>query len=213
MEKPVIILCATDLGKAVLEIFKSNEVVVYGFLDDDKKLAGTEIEETTVLGTTEDESFLKLIGKNCDVFIASDDNAWRAKMIKNIRSERKAMPVNAIHKSAQIARSASLHHGCLINQNVQIGAQAEIGSHCILHSGAIIDYAVKIGDFVQIGAGSIVSSGVHIGSNVFIGSGVTLVSGITIADGARIGAGSVVISDVKKDATVFGNPAAVIKQK
>lgn len=213
MEKPVIILCATDLGKAVLEIFKSNEVVVYGFLDDDKKLVGAEIEDTTVLGSTEDETFLKLIGKNCDVFIASDDNAWRAKMIKNIRSDRKTMPVNAIHKSVQIAGSAILHHGCLINQNVQIGANTVVGNHCILHSGAIIDYAVKIGDFVQIGAGSIISSGVHIGSNVFIGSGVTIISGVTIADGARIGAGSVVIGNVKKDETVFGNPAAVIKQK
>ena len=213
MAKPVIILCASDLGKAVLEIFKSNEVVVYGFLDDDKNLTGTEIEEITVLGSTEEEAYLTLIGKNCDVFIASDDNAWRANIIKNIRNDRKAMPVNAIHKNAQIATSAILHHGSLFNQNVQIGANAEIGNHCILHAGAIVDFAVKIGDFVQIGAGSILGSGVHIGSNVFIGSGATIVSGVTIADGARIGAGSVVISDVKKNETVFGNPAAAIKRK
>ncbi len=212
MGKPVIIICATDLGKAVLDIFKSNDVVTYGFLDDNKSLWGSEIEDTTVLGSTEDESYLKIIGKDCDVFIASDDNAFRANMIKNLKTSRKTMPVNAIHKNVYMASSAILHHGCLINQNVQIGANSEIGNHCILHSGAIVDFAVKIGDFVQIGAGSVISSGAAIGDNAFIGSGVTIVSGITIGEGARIGAGSVVISDVKKGDTVFGNPATVIKK-
>jgi sugar O-acyltransferase (sialic acid O-acetyltransferase NeuD family) len=212
MNKPVLIISASNLGKAVLEIFKSNSVVVYGFLDDDKKLHGTEIEDISVLGSTDDETYLKIIGKDCDVFIASDDNSWKANMIKNLRKNQKAMPVNAIHKNTQIAQSAILHHGCLINQNVQIGAHAAVGNHCIVHTGAIVDFAAKIGDFVQIGAGSIINSGVQVGSNVFIGSGVTIVSGVTIADGARVGAGSVVISDVKKNETVFGNPALAIKK-
>lgn len=211
MAKPVLILCATNLGKAALDIFKSNEVVVYGFLDDDKKLTGTEIDDLTVLGTTEDESFLKIIGKNCDVFIASDDNAWRARVIKNIKETRKAMPVNAIHKNAHIAPTSIIHHGCLINQNVQVGSNSEIGNHCILHTGAIVDFSSKIGDFVQIGAGSVIGSGVQVGDHAFIGSGATIVSGVKIGEGARVGAGSVVISDVKKGETVFGNPAAVIK--
>jgi sugar O-acyltransferase (sialic acid O-acetyltransferase NeuD family) len=212
MNKPVLIICATDLGKAVLEIFKSNNVVVYGFLDDNKKLHGTEIEDITVLGNTDDEAYLNIIGKECDVSIASDDNSWRANLIKNLRKNQKVMPVNAIHQSAQIAQSAVLHHGCLINQNVQISADAEVGNHCILHTGAIIDFGSKIGDFVQIGAGSIINSGVQVASNVFIGSGATIVSGVTIAEGARVGAGSVVISDVKKNETVFGNPAVAIKK-
>ena len=89
MEKPVLILCATELGKSVLEIFKSNNVVVYGFLDDNKKLHGTEIEDVTVLGSTEDKNYLKIIGKDCDVFIASDDNTWRANMIKNLKKNQK----------------------------------------------------------------------------------------------------------------------------
>jgi len=212
MEKPVLILCASDLGKAVLEIYKSNDVVVYGFLDDNKKLHNTEIEDVSVLGGTNDASYLKIIGKDCDVFIASDDNSWRANVIKSLREDRKTMPVNAIHKSANITESAVLHHGSFINQNVQVGAHTEVGNHCIIHSGAVIDFASSIGDFVQIGAGSIINSGVIIESNVFIGSGATIVSGVTIKEGARIGAGSVVISNVEKGKTVFGNPATVIEK-
>lgn len=211
MNKPVIILCATDLGKSVLEIFQSNDVVVYGFLDDDLKLHGTEIEEISIFGGTNSQEYLKIIGKDCDVFVASDDNSWKATMIKSLKQNQKAMPINAIHSNAHIAKSAILHHGTFINQGVKIGANSEIGNHCMINSGSIIDYSVKVGDFVQIGTGSIVNSGVVIEDGAFVGSGVTIISGVTIKEGARIGAGSVVIADVAKNKTVFGNPAKTIK--
>lgn len=211
MNKPVIILCATDLGKAVLEIFKSNNVVVYGFLDDNKKLHGTEIEDISIFGGTNNQEYLKILGNDCDVFVASDDNSWKATMIKSLKKNQKAMPVNAIHGDAHIATSAILHHGSFINQGVKIGANSEIGNHCMVNSGSIIDYSVKVGDFVQIGAGSIINSGVVIEDGAFVGSGVTIVSGVTVKEGSRIGAGSVVIADVEKNSTVFGNPAKTIK--
>ena len=72
MNKPVIIISASEFGKAALDILKSNKVVVYGFLDDNKKLHGQEIEDITVLGSTDNEELFKIIGKDCDVFIASD---------------------------------------------------------------------------------------------------------------------------------------------
>ena len=211
MNNPVIIFGATALGKAVLEIFKSNQVVVYGFLDDNTSLHGTEIDEIVVLGNTDSDEYLKIIGKDCDAFIASDDNALKAALIKSLKNHQKSIPINAIHGSAQIASSAILHHGSLINQGVQIGANSQLGNHCIIHSGAVVDYNVTIGDFVQIGAGSVINSGVVIGDGAFIGSGVTVVSGVTIGEGARVGAGSVVIGKVDKKETVFGNPAKSIK--
>ncbi len=211
MDKPVLIISATGLGKAALEIFKSNDVIVYGFLDDDKALHKTEIDDIPILGSTDDENYLKLIGDSCEVFIASDDNAWRSALIDSIKKHYESMPVNAIHPDAKIAASAILHHGSLINQNVTIGAFAEVGNHCILHTGAIVDFGVQISDYVQIGAGSIINAGVKIEEGAFIGSGVTIVSGVTVGRNARVGAGSVVIADVKKDKTVFGNPAKTIE--
>ena len=43
MENPVIIFGANHLGRAAKEIFETNSVVVYGFLDDSKKLHNTEL--------------------------------------------------------------------------------------------------------------------------------------------------------------------------
>lgn len=210
MENPVIIFGAQAIGRAAKEIFEQNTNVVYCFLDDDKKLHNTEIDTVTVLGSTDDDGFLKLIGKKCEAFIASDDIKVRKSLVRMLNEVRHVQPVNAVHKSSVIATTAVIGHGNFIDQGVKVGAGASIGQHCLLHSGCIVGMEVQIGDFAQIGAGSILNPGVIIGEEAFIGSGVTIVSGVTIGKGARVGAGSVVIASVKAGETVFGNPAQSI---
>lgn len=211
MEKPVIILGAKGIAHAALEIFNSNKVIVYGFLDEDEKLYGQEINVVPILGNPEDEGFLKLIGKKCEAFVAVDDNKYRQFLVKMLIENRKVQPVNAIHQTSYISTDAVLGHGNFINAKVTIGSGTKIGSHCIFHTGAIIDHESDLGDFVQIGAGSVINSNVTIKEGAFIGSGVIVVAGVTIGQNARVGAGSVVISDVEDGETVFGNPAAKIK--
>ena len=212
MEKPVIILGAKGIAIPALEIFNSNKVDVYGFLDEDKDLHGKEINTVSVLGHTEDDGFLKLIGQKCEAFVAVDDIEYREFLVKLLNERRKTQPVNAIHETAYIATDAAIGHGNFINAKVSIGAAASIGQHGIYHTNCSIEHQVEIGDFVQVGAGSVINSGVKIGDGVFVGSGVTIVAGVQVGKNARIGAGSVVIADVPANATVFGNPAAPIKK-
>ncbi|MDX2302444.1 MAG: acetyltransferase [Microscillaceae bacterium] len=209
--EPVIIFGAGGLGKAALEIFKTNKVVVYGFLDDNESLQGKEFDFVTVLGSTDNTEFLKLIGKQCDAFVALDENRPKKVLVEMLREKRKTVPVNAIHATATISSTVEMGYGNLINAGAILGAYVQLGGYCIVHAGAIIDHETKIGDYVQIGAGSIINAQVEIGEGAFIGSGVTIVAGVKIGAGARVGAGSVVIKDVDEDATVFGNPAQKYK--
>jgi sugar O-acyltransferase (sialic acid O-acetyltransferase NeuD family) len=210
MENPVIIFGANALGRAAKEIFETNSVVVYGFLDDTKSLHNTEIDEVVVLGDTDNDGFLKLIGKKCEAFVAVDDNKLRKGLVKMLNEVRHVQPVNAIHANAVISVKATLGHGNFIDFGSYLAPGAKMGSHCILNSRATIGVEASLGDFVQVGAGSVINSGVVIEDEVFIGSGVTIVSGVTVGKGARIGAGSVVIAPVKAGETVFGNPAKSI---
>jgi len=207
MDNPVIIFGASQLGRAAKEIFERNGNVVYCFLDDNKKLHNTEIDNVTVLGSTDDDGYLKLIGKKCEAFIALDENKLRKSLVQMIQDVRHMQPVNAMHPSAIMASSADMGHGNFIDQGAIIGAGASLGNHCIVQAGAVIGVEAKLGDFVQVGAGSVISAGVEIEDEAFIGAGVTVVGGITIGKGSRVGAGSVVVSPVKAGETVFGNPA------
>lgn len=210
MEKPVIIFGAKGIARPALEIFNSNEVVVYGFLDEDEKTHGTEINTVTILGNPEDDGFLKLIGQKAEAFVAIDDAKYRKFLVEMLNERRKVQPVNAIHQTAYVSTDAVIGHGNFINAKVTIGTAAELGSHCIIHTGAIIDHGVKIGDFVQVGAGAVINAEVTLEEGAFVGSGAIIVSGVTVGKNARIGAGSVVISTVGKGETVFGNPAAKV---
>jgi sugar O-acyltransferase (sialic acid O-acetyltransferase NeuD family) len=210
MDNPVMIFGANGMGQAAMEIFESNQVVVYGFLDDDKEKHGTELNGISVLGKTDDDGYLKLIGKKCEGFIAVDDRALRKGLVKLMMERRKKMPVNAIHRNAEIAPSAHIGHGNFINTGVVVGSNAKVANHCIVNAGSVIDFGAQLGDLVQIGAGSVIGSEAEIGENVFIGTGVTIVPGVKIGKNARIGAGSVVIGEVAAGKTVFGNPAAEV---
>lgn len=209
--KPVIIIGAKGFGKVALDIFKSNDVVVYGFLDEDTKLHGTEIDLVSVLGSPDDDGFLKLIGQKCDAFVAHDDNRYRKNIAEMLKDKRKVIPPNAIHYQSYIASSAEFGYGNLLNAGINVGVGVKIGSNNIISAQVTLDYEVELGDFVQIGAGCVIGAGSKIEEGAFIGTGVVIVSGITIGRNARIGAGSVVVESVPHGATVFGNPAKVVK--
>ncbi len=210
MENPVIIFGANALGRAVREIFEANEVVVYGFLDDNKKLHTTQLDEITILGDTDNDGFLKLIGKKCEAFVAIDDNKLRKSIVKMLQEVRHVQPVNAIHPKATISELAAIGHGNFIDCYAYLAPGSKTGSHCLVHANVFIGVETTLGDFVQVGAGSNINPGVTIADEVFIGSGVTIVSGVTIGKGARIGAGSVVVAPVKAGETIFGNPAKAV---
>ena len=207
MENPVIIFGAKGLGLVALDIFQRNNVVIYGLLDDDPNLHNTQIGEYTILGATDDDGFLKLIGKKCEAFVAVEARAERRDLVEMLNERRSIMPVNAIHETAVISAFAEIGHGNLIGARVTISPKAILGNHSLLQTGALIEHDAKLGDYINIGAGSIVGSGTVIDNDAFIGSGVTIISGVKIGQGASVGAGSVVVENVPAGARVFGNPA------
>ncbi len=207
MENPVLIFGAGTLGKITLDIFNRNNVLVYGFLDDEKSLHNTEIGEIVVLGDTDDDGFLKIVGNKTEAFVAIGNTKIRKKIVEMLNERRKVMPVNAVHEKAAVSDDASIGHGNLIMANATVNPFAKIGNHCIVHSGAVVDTGAKVSDFVTIGTGAMVNTNVEVGEGAFIGSGVIIVSGLKVGKNARIGAGSVVIEDIEAGSTVFGNPA------
>ena len=207
MINPVIIFGASLSGKLALDVFTSNDVVVYGFLDDDKTLHQKEIGEITVLGHTEDDGFLKLIGKKCDAFVAVESRKERNFLTEMLKERRHIVPINAIHKDCSISKYAAIGHGNLLASGCRIASFAAIGTGNLLHSNTVVEVEAKIGDNTIIGSGSIIGTGAEISDGVFIGPGVTILSGIKIGKGASVGAGSVVLTDIAASAKVFGYPA------
>jgi sugar O-acyltransferase (sialic acid O-acetyltransferase NeuD family) len=204
---PVLILGAGSLGKLALDAFLSNDVVVYGFLDDNTALHKQTIGEIPILGAAEDDGYWKLIGKKCDVFVAVSNPKERKYLDDQIRERRHLAPVNAIHRDSSVSTLAALGHGNLISAGCRIAPFSELGNGSLLHPNVVLGPDAKVGDRVELGAGTHVGEGTKIGDGAFIGAGVTLIEGISIGKNASVGAGSVVLADVPANTRVFGFPA------
>lgn len=207
---PVIIIGVNPFALEVASIFQKNEVVIYGFLDDDPKKKDTQIGEIPVLGSTEDESYWSLIGKNCGVFVAIENPTERKKMIETIMEDRQVKPVNAIHPSAIISDVKNLAYGVYVGAGAIIQPEAKLADHCIVGAGVIVETGVLIEEYVHIGAGSVIGKECKLDTNCYIGIQSTIVGSIKIGKGATVGAGSVVIEPVSASKRVFGNPAKLI---
>lgn len=207
---PVIIIGVNPFGLEVAHIFEKNDIVVYGFLDDDPKKKDTSIGEIPVLGPADDESYFKLIGKNCGVFVALENPTERKKMIELILEEREVKPVNAIHPTANIADVKSLAYGVFIGSGAQILPETKLGDHVIIGAGAIIETGAQIADYASIGAGSVIGKEAIIENNAYVGIHSTIVGSVKVGKGATVGAGSVVIENVAASKRVFGNPAKAL---
>ena len=207
MENPVMILGATRLGRIALDIFLSRNIVTYCFLDDDKELHNTEVNEVAVMGSTTDDGFLKFIGKKCEAFIAVEDREHRIKLVERIKERRKVMPVNAIHDLAYISETAHLGYGNLVAAGAVINPNAKVPNHCVVDSRAVIDCDAELEEFVQVGAGAIIGANCKVREGAFIGAGAVIAAGMEIGKNAQVAPGAVVLQEVPEEGIVFGNPA------
>jgi len=177
-KKPILIINADTIGKMAYDAFASNGVIVYGFLDDNSK--EEMIDEVPVLGKTEDENYFKIIGKDCEVFVASDDNKFKKSFVEILASKKKTVPTNSVHVNANISSTAFLGYGNLIGQGATIGAFSKVSDNCIIHANALVDTNAVCEPYVQVGAGAIINTGAVLEEGAFIGSGAVIVSGVKI---------------------------------
>lgn len=206
----VIILGAGGHGRVVLDILtQARSHTPIGFLDNNPALHGRRIDGLPVIGDTSRLPDMFRQGVRGAV-IAVGDNGIRRGM-GNLLERQDIEIVNAIHPSAQLARSVSLGKGVVIAAGVVVCAHCQIGDYAILNSGCIIDHESMVGTAAHVCPGVRLAGHVTIESGVFVGIGATVIQNIHIGYEAVVGAGAVVIRNVDPMTTVVGVPAQVIK--
>jgi serine acetyltransferase len=108
---------------------------------------------------------------------------------------------NLIHPSAVLASKIadSKSRGIIISPNCTIGSEVTFGDHVYLNFMVGVGHDCKFDGYIQINPGVQIGGFAHIKSHVLIGSNST------------VGSGSVVLTRVRVDITVLGNPARKLK--
>jgi sugar O-acyltransferase (sialic acid O-acetyltransferase NeuD family) len=195
--------------------YSGHAFVVYGILKTMGKVATHYCDATEktnnpfnlqYLGNEQSEAAQQALQQN-DLFIAIGDNAIRKKVFENLATQN-YLPINAIHNTAVIDESATLHpQGVMVAANATINPLVQIGKGVICNTNCSIDHECIIDDFAHIAPGAVLCGNVKVGTGTFVGANAVVKQGITIGNNCIIGAGAVVVKDVPDGATVVGVPA------
>ncbi len=135
------------------------------------------------------------------------------KEMHDFMSYRGLIPITAVHKTAFIAKTATVGIGSQIYANATICVDTSIGNQCIINTRASIDHECCIEDGVTVGPGAVLAGLVTVEPFADIYTGAVVLPRIRIGERAIVGAGSVVIEDVPPNTVVVGNPAKIIKTR
>ena len=203
MHKKVIIIGAGGHAKVIADIIEKSGDEIVGFLDDNKEIGTTIINEYKVIGDLNNRFTMAVTKENLEFIIAIGDNKKR----EEISHSPNLKFYTAIHPSAQIGLDVEIQEGTVIMANACINSSAKIGKHCIINTGAIIEHDNIIEDFVHISPNVALGGTVKIGESTHVGIGSIVKNNITICKNCTIGAGAVVVKNIIEEGTYVGVPA------
>ena len=209
MTRPLVILGTGGSAYDLLDIVDAINATKptwepIGFLDD-SRLAGSRHLGLEVLGTLRDAprfaacAFVNVIG--------SDQSFRHLPEILTSTGVGVERFATLVHPAASVSSRARLGHDVVVNPGVVIGGGVSIGNHVMLCPGCIVGHESSIGDYTILAPGSIVSGLVRAEPVCYIGAGAVIRQKLRIGARSLIGMGAVVVSDVKPEMTMVGNPA------
>ena len=204
--KELIIVGAGGCGREVLQWAKdinqdSEQWIIKGFIDDNLNALEKKDCSHRVIGTIKD-----WVPSSNEVFTCCLGSPTAKYTVIELLKRKGAVFTNIIHPNTIIADTAIIGEGVIIYPNAFISCNTKIGSFVTLLMSALGHDAV-VGDYTTISAFCDITGYVNVGKSVFMGSHVTIIPNMAIGDGAYLGAGSVVVTPIKPNTKVMGNPA------
>ena len=198
MDTPILIFGSGKKARIALEIFQTNNIIVYGLLDEENSpQENTTYSHVSVLGDISDKTYHNLLGDQCHPFIAIEDCKKFKATLAQLAPAKKLFPINAIHPFTNLSKEAQIAAGNIINAGTTIGPQTHIHNYCTLMGHNRIAHDTTLHDHVYIGAGTIINENVTIHEQAHIESGVVIKENITIGARVHIPAGTVVTRDIE----------------
>ena len=174
---------------------------VKGFLSDNP----SNIEEMgypAVLNTVSDYEL-----EEGDMFFCAIGNLFHRKKTVDIILSKGGKFINLIHPTAIISPSVKLGIGVGIKSFCVLASDVVVEDFTFLQSSVIMGHDVHIGNFCQVNSFAFFAGHVKVHDLVSVNAGVRIIQNVVVEEESVVGIGSVVLRRVKKNTTVFGNPA------
>lgn len=208
--KKLLIIGARGWGREVYDIAKAcmnagASFTMKGFLDDKADALNGFRNYPPIIGPVETYEI-----KKDDIFICALGDVKFKKQYADIIQAKGGEFISLVHPTAIIGTNAQIGKGCVVGAYANLSSDTTIGDFVTISIRAGMGHDSTIGNYSHIGGNCCISGFVTIGEFVTMHPGCMMVPHRRIGDNAIIGTGSVVLSNVKANTTVFGNPAKKI---
>jgi sugar O-acyltransferase (sialic acid O-acetyltransferase NeuD family) len=213
--KRVVIVGAGAHGREVAEILRhraqtEGRVLIAGFIDDDRSLWRSTIDELPVLG---DWTWFEGVNRDEIAVVCSSGFSETRKQIAS-RAESYALTfASAISPLAYLSPRAAIGEGVVIYPNATVCRGSSIGNHVLINAGSVVSHDDKLGAYVTLNPGVHLAGNVSVGEGSYLGMGSNVIQGVSIGAWATVGAGAAVISDLPAHVTAVGVPARILGAK
>lgn len=204
--KNLVIVGASGFGREILQWVKDCNAngeswEVKGFIDDNLDALNTYPCDKKIIGSITSYDIL-----DDDYFVvAIAIPAIKKRIVEDLKL-RGAKFAAIIHPTAIVGDYCSLGEGIVITPRAKISPNVTIGNFVTI-LGSAVGHDAVLSDYCTITGNCSVNGHVHLGEGVFVGSNACIAPGKKIGAWAYVGMGSMVISNVKPDTKVMGNPA------
>jgi sugar O-acyltransferase (sialic acid O-acetyltransferase NeuD family) len=211
--KKIALAGSTELARRLIYyIQETNYGEIAGMFDDFEE-EGTIKHQYPILGKINDihRLFRKCCFDEMLIAIGYKQMAFRQNIFFSLKEM--GIPIGTfIHPSAYVARSASIHEGCIVLVNCLIEMNAVLHENVFLGSASFISHDVNIGAHCYCSPSLNIAGNTTIGECCFLGINTTTINEVHVGNNVIAGAGSVITKDIPPDVLVAGVPAQVKKQ-
>ena len=206
--KNIVIVCAGSTGHEVYSIIemineeeekagRTPKYNILGFIEDNPNAVLKEYVKSSILGTIKD-----WVPRGDEYYVLGNSSPKAKEKIVTLLKERGCRFETIIAPYSRVKPHVEIGEGCVIyayniNNGAKIGNFVNIQGSLISGNAVIGDYSTTLG-FANISDGPL-------GKRVYVGAGAIVLA--TVEDDAVVGVGSIVVSKVKAETKVFGNPA------
>lgn len=142
-----------------------------------------------------------------DVFFCAIGNVYHRKKTVELILSKGGQFINLIHPTAIISPSVKLGIGVGIKAYCVLASDVTVEDFTFLQSSVIMGHDVHVGRFCQVNSFAFFAGYVRVHDMVSVNAGVRIIQNVVVEEESVVGIGSVVLNRVKKNTTVFGNPA------
>jgi sugar O-acyltransferase (sialic acid O-acetyltransferase NeuD family) len=175
-----------------------------GFIDPRQPhRKGQSLYDRPILGGWDDLPASEELYFSCGI----GDPAQRQFETENASSKR-LFAATVVHPSVMTAKHTSIGEGTIIGPRCVLAPYSTIGKHCALNIGVTVGHNSSIGDYCVLSPGAQVLGNVQLSERVFIGANATVYLGRKVGPGSTVGANSFLLTNLGKEASVVGVPAA-----